>query len=762
MSSQRPDLQRRIYDECRSLSIALTATRIVLLPYWGFKPIRELACYYCGIDAQQEGLSGFVSRSLVLQARLLGNQRERFLNAARTQRVKNLTRQKARLHFAFKDNLSVLDLLLPLTSGETLFACDQIIQQLKVVALYTANSPTDEKQGIETLGRIADIFINSPNLSPIIRRSRIENLEAELGATLNQAEKKPADVGSDPKLLHQDQVQISAFLDIAKKATESECVSLYQVNAYKSLKGSQTLVLLNDLEKFAWQTEIEIMGEGVLGGVLSNVPVILPAVFGTSGKDSDWLCDKSFVAIPISRYGLRSVKNVPRYVLCCVRSGRPYGQSEIQSLSNIAIRLAQADELYWANNSRDVFSVARTTSFSITIPPSENKRLLDEKIDLVLKHCQTLMGATTVTYRKFTEGWTALERHKTFPEKPELLGPVALKIEENTIVCRCAITGKTRYIPDVTNQNLINAAYGPGTVFKRSRDYNDARDTRSELSAPIFVNSRVIGVLNIESNRVSAFDDMQHFADSAALAIGQLTTNYRRAIADGVCSSLLRIIFGLHNTERLKRELSFLSSLGNTSEMSEVSASLLPSSNLLFAALKSAQKILKEFDLQESYSSLGLATPTKDILAIIEEAEMIRGAGRFLNLVFQGESREKLKTYIVAESVIVKEVLSELFSNAIKAAQFGGSLTLTINAYKVEVGGVAYARVCILSRLKVPSAIHKVRHLVYESPLQIDDHTSFGCYLSSLNLRLIGGDISLLPGSDFNSVIDLPLFRETI
>jgi GAF domain-containing protein/HAMP domain-containing protein len=85
-----------------------------------------------------------------------------------------------------------------------------------------------------------------------------------------------------------------------------------------------------------------------------------------------------------------------------------------------------------------------------------------------------------------------------------------LQLDDQSITGYVILTGRPLLIPDVNQETrYVNTA---GT------------DTRSEVAVPLKTEEKVIGVLNVESDRLNAFDDsdvvvLQSLADQAAIAI---------------------------------------------------------------------------------------------------------------------------------------------------------------------------------------------------------------------------------------------------
>ncbi len=91
------------------------------------------------------------------------------------------------------------------------------------------------------------------------------------------------------------------------------------------------------------------------------------------------------------------------------------------------------------------------------------------------------------------------------------LDDVTLRVGENGMVGWCAKHGQSRLANDVTQDPLYQAE-------------NTLPDTRSELVLPLHIGAQVLGVLDLQSDRLNAFDEedvqtLQALADQLAIAI---------------------------------------------------------------------------------------------------------------------------------------------------------------------------------------------------------------------------------------------------
>ena len=124
-------------------------------------------------------------------------------------------------------------------------------------------------------------------------------------------------------------------------------------------------------------------------------------------------------------------------------------------------------------------------------------------------------------------------------ENPEFdFNPSHLKIGGEGVTGRVAATGKMVYLPDVRED--------PGYVEMKGSG------TRSELTVPVKVKGKVIGVLDAQSDRINAFDDsdqvvLQSLADQAAVAIENAQL-YKQAQKLAVVEERNRLARELHDS----------------------------------------------------------------------------------------------------------------------------------------------------------------------------------------------------------------------
>ena len=123
------------------------------------------------------------------------------------------------------------------------------------------------------------------------------------------------------------------------------------------------------------------------------------------------------------------------------------------------------------------------------------------------------------------------------PQEPFL--PPPLSLGGKGITAWVVATGEPLLVPDVSQE--------PRFVF-----FSDARETRSELAVPLKSKTGVIGVLNVESDQLSAFDEsdlkiLESLANQAAIAIENARL-YEQARRLAVVEERQRLARELHDS----------------------------------------------------------------------------------------------------------------------------------------------------------------------------------------------------------------------
>ncbi len=199
-------------------------------------------------------------------------------------------------------------------------------------------------------------------------------------------------------------------------------------------------------------------------------------------------------------------------------------------------------------------------------------------------------------------------------ENPEFnFNPSRLKIGDEGVTGRVAASGELVYLPDVRKDPGYVEMKGSGTL--------------SELTVPVKVKGRVIGVLDAQSDRVDAFDEsdqvvLQSLADQAAVAIENAQL-YKQAQQLAVVEERNRLARELHDSVTqalygitLHAEAAYRQFQANQPELAD---------DQLAELRKTAQEALREmrlliFELRPSVVELkGLVPALRARLEAVEE-----------------------------------------------------------------------------------------------------------------------------------------------
>jgi PAS domain S-box-containing protein len=138
---------------------------------------------------------------------------------------------------------------------------------------------------------------------------------------------------------------------------------------------------------------------------------------------------------------------------------------------------------------------------------------LEELYTLTLNVMEKILGFEFATFFMVDQRNLRLTAHRGYPEKLD----VVFALDKDTgVSTRAAMTGKSIFIPDV-RQEKAYVAGRPGML--------------SELAVPMKIGENVLGVLNVESERLAAFDEndrelLEILASHVATAISNMTKRY--------------------------------------------------------------------------------------------------------------------------------------------------------------------------------------------------------------------------------------------
>jgi len=133
-------------------------------------------------------------------------------------------------------------------------------------------------------------------------------------------------------------------------------------------------------------------------------------------------------------------------------------------------------------------------------------------------------------------------QHK-YPKKLKINLPLD---EAKGLTVKAAKTGKPVYVPDVRKENAYVGAGVEGML--------------SELAVPVKIGNKVLGVLNVESKRLSAFDKedkklLEILASHAATAIGDLNRQEKLKIISKKLTNLMKSSTKIMNAKDMRKRL---------------------------------------------------------------------------------------------------------------------------------------------------------------------------------------------------------------
>jgi GAF domain-containing protein/HAMP domain-containing protein len=242
--------------------------------------------------------------------------------------------------------------------------------------------------------------------------------------------------------------------------------------------------------------------------------------------------------------------------------------------------------------------------------------------------------------------------------------PAPVKLGGRGITAWVASTGEPLLVPDVSQE-------------PRYIHWPDAAETRSELAVPLKTKTLVIGVLNVESDRLNAFDEsdlevLQSLANQAAIAIENARL-YEQAQQVAIVEERSRLARELHDSVTQSLYSSTLLAeaaqrLARTGDLQHVNDYLARLGEITQQALKEMRLLvyeLRPLPLREE----GLVGALNQRLDAVE-----RRAGVEARLVVEGE----LDLPATVEEELYR-IAQEALNNALKHAA-PTSVTVTIRA----------------------------------------------------------------------------------
>jgi len=280
------------------------------------------------------------------------------------------------------------------------------------------------------------------------------------------------------------------------------------------------------------------IGEGFSGKVMeSGQPLVIREISQDNRLSRGVVTDSGLTSLAV--VPLRSKQKTLGTLFLISHDLRDFDESEMQLLIAAGQQIGVAVEnasLFTAQGRRaEQFQVIAEVGRQIT-----SIMEIDQVLDHVVKLIQKAFGYDHVAIAMLEEEYAVYQVGAgRLWEDPEFnFNPSRLKIGWEGVTGRVAASGQALYLPDVRKDPGYVEMKGSGTL--------------SEVTVPIKVKGKVIGILDAQSQRLDAFDDsdlmvLQSLADQTAVAIENARL-YKQAQQLAVVEERNRLARELHDS----------------------------------------------------------------------------------------------------------------------------------------------------------------------------------------------------------------------
>jgi signal transduction histidine kinase len=280
------------------------------------------------------------------------------------------------------------------------------------------------------------------------------------------------------------------------------------------------------------------VGEGFSGKVIkTGDPLVI----------RDITKDKRLTRSIVKKEGFTSVVVVP---ICS--KGKPLGTIFLVSRDlrdfaeeEIALLIAAGQQIGVALDNAALFQAEQRRAEQFRVISEVGRQItsimdIDQVLDQVVKLIREAFGYDHVAIATIEDEYAVYRvgDGRVWDDPEFNFSPARLKIGKEGVTGRVAGSGNPVYIPDVRKDPEYVEMKGSGTL--------------SELTVPIKVKDKVIGVLDVQSQQVNAFDEsdlvvLQLLADQAAVAIENAQL-YKKAQQLAVVEERNRLARELHDS----------------------------------------------------------------------------------------------------------------------------------------------------------------------------------------------------------------------
>lgn len=386
-------------------------------------------------------------------------------------------------------------------------------------------------------------------------------------------------------------------------------------------------------------------------------------------------------------------------------------------------------------------------------------------IQNVLAHLAQVTQSETVTFRAALPDPLASEPHgvslvriATFPA--ELADEVEHEVQRDDgtgINWKVACEGALTYESNVqVRRQKSDAADPPGDQEARRGYVEHHRSTRSELCVPVFVEDRVVGVVNLESPVVHAYDAQIDICQALAEHVGTAIANARLVLAGVLQAEARDILRKSHDLSHAHEDLRKIASTASPEVARRIETE--------------ADRIQREAEDLLTFS----VDPRREVT--------LEGGTTFPNLVNVARVQCSLEFDRVIDGgaewrqhpphvadLVVKSLVDILDNARRNRAPDHPSITLELD--QCEWGGQSQdtlvVRIQVERRLRPSRAVNVYRcplsnvDIQYDQsgePLRLVDSPQLGAYLAGTHARRAGGDVHLtyVSGNKARVVFSVP------
>ena len=299
------------------------------------------------------------------------------------------------------------------------------------------------------------------------------------------------------------------------------------------------------------------------------------------------------------------------------------------------------------------------------------------------------------------------------------------------ITVRAARIGKPVLVPDISK----DSAY----VSFRSRVR-----VRSELAVPIKIGQRVIGVLNVESVKLDAFDEKdQKLFEILASHAATAMSNLDRAQKLDAMNEKLRVVGGLTRHD-VRNKLSAIT--GNTHLLKKRLAGNSEASDRLGEIEKAVRHVVEIFDFARAYEMLG----AEELVYIDVEKTVNEAISLFAN-----QNNVKVVNDCHGLTVLADSLLRQLFYNLIDNSLKYGQKTARIRVCYEKTGQDSLKLVYEDDGVGIPTP---EKPKLFREGYSTGGSTGYGLYLTKKIMEVYGWTIQETgtPGRGAQFTITIP------